>query len=56
MNARFEKWLKATGSIEETAALEELHYSFATLSKEDQRFAEFVLHDVQSGDTKLDQI
>lgn len=54
MNARFEKWLKAIGSIEETAALEELHYSFATLSKEDQRFAELFLHDVQSGDIKLD--
>lgn len=54
MNARFEKWLKAIGSIEETAALEELHHSFATLSKEDQRFAELFLHDVQSGDIKLD--
>ena len=48
------KWLKAIGSIEETAALEELHYSFATLSKEDQRFAELFLHDVQSGDIKFD--
>ena len=54
MNARFEKWLKAIGSIEETAALEELHHSFATLSKEDQKFAELFLHDVQSGDIKLD--
>ena len=54
MNARFEKWLKTIGGIEEAAALEELHYSFATLSKEDQKFAELFLHDVQSGDIKLD--
>ena len=54
MNARFEKWLKAIGSMEETAALEELHHSFATLSKEDQKFAELFLHDVQSGDIELD--
>ena len=54
MNARFEKWLKAIGSMEEAAALEELHHSFATLSKEDQKFAELFLHDVQSGDIELD--
>ena len=54
MNARFEKWLKTIGGIEEAAALEELHHSFATLSKEDQKFAELFLHDVQSGDIKLD--
>ena len=33
MNARFEKWLKAIGSIEETAALEELHYSLLRFLK-----------------------
>ena len=54
MNARFEKWLKTIGGIEEATALEELHHSFATLSKEDQKFAELFLHDVQSGDIKLD--
>lgn len=54
MNARFEKWLKTIGGIEEAAALEELHHSFATLSKENQKFAELFLHDVQSGDIKLD--
>ena len=50
MNARFEKWLKAIGGEKEAAALEELHHSFATLSREDQKFAELFLHDVQSGD------
>ena len=54
MNARFEKWLKTIGGTEEAAALEELHHSFATLSKEDQKFAKLFLHDVQSGDIKLD--
>ena len=54
MNARFEKWLKAIGGEKEAAALEELHHSFATLSKEDQKFAELFLHDVQSGDIQLD--
>ena len=54
MNERFKKWLKAIGSMEEAAALEELHHSFATLSKEDQKFAELFLHDVQSGDIQLD--
>lgn len=54
MNERFKKWLKAIGGMEEAAALEELHHSFATLSKEDQKFAELFLHDVQSGDIELD--
>ena len=54
MNDRFTKWLKAIGSMEEASALEELHHSFATLSKEEQKFAELFLHDVQSGDIQLD--
>ena len=54
MNERFKKWLKAIGGEEKAAALEELHHSFATLSKEDQKFAELFLHDVQSGDIELD--
>lgn len=54
MNARFTKWLKTIGGEGEAAALEELHHSFATLSKEDQKFAKLFLHDVQSGDIELD--
>lgn len=54
MNARFEKWLKVIGKVEESTAFEELHHSFATLSKEDQKFAKQFLHDVQSGDIQLD--
>ena len=34
--------------------MEELHRSFASLSQEDQRFAELFLGDVQSGEVKVD--
>ncbi|MFV2028814.1 type I restriction endonuclease subunit R [Neisseria sp. S1] len=54
MNTRFTKWLKAIDEAEKTAAFEELLSSFATLSKEDQKFAEQFLHDVQSGNIKPD--
>lgn len=54
MNSRFTKWLKAIDEAEKAAAFEELLSSFATLSKEDQKFAEQFLHDVQSGNIKLD--
>ena len=50
MNARFTKWLKTLGKTENAVAFTELHHSFATLSQEDQRFAEQFLHDVQSGE------
>lgn len=54
MNARFVKWLKTIDETEKAAAFEELHHSFAMLSKEDQKFAEQILHDVQSGDIQLE--
>lgn len=55
MNANFEKWLKCLGRNDETlvAAREELHRSFASLSQDDQRFAELFLHDVERGDVEL---
>lgn len=53
MNSRFTKWLKAIDEAEKTAAFNELLASFAVLSKEDQKFAEQFLHDVQSGNIKL---
>lgn len=56
MNANFDKWLKALneddGDIE--AASKELHRSFATLSQEEQKLAELILHDVERGDFKLE--
>lgn len=57
MNANFVKWLKALNAGDEglVAVREELHRSFATLSQEDQRFAELFLHDVERGDTTLEK-
>lgn len=56
MNANFVKWLKALNEGDEglAAAREELHRSFATLSQDDQRFAELFLHDVERGDATLE--
>lgn len=56
MNANFEKWLKCLEQDDEglTAAREELHRSFASLSQDDQRFAELFLHDVERGDAALE--
>ena len=55
MNSNFEKWLKCLEQDEEglAAAREELHRSFASLSQDDQRFAELFLHDVERGDVAL---
>ena len=56
MNANFEKWLKYLEKDDEglAAAREELHRSFASLSQDDQRFAELFLHDVERGDAALE--
>lgn len=55
MNSNFEKWLKCLEQDDEglAAAREELHRSFASLSQDDQRFAELFLHDVERGDAFL---
>ena len=55
MNSNFEKWLKFLEQDDEglAAAREELHRSFASLSQDDQRFAELFLHDVERGDAAL---
>ena len=55
MNSRFEKYLKllhthGTGAEELQKAEDELHKTFATLSQEEQKFANIFLHDIQSGD------
>ena len=56
MNANFEKWLKCLEQDDEglVVAREELHRSFASLSQDDQRFAELFLHDVERGDAALE--
>lgn len=57
MNSNFEKWLKCLEQDDEglAAAREELHRSFASLSQDDQRFAELFLHDVERGDANLEE-
>lgn len=55
MNARFEKYLKVLhqdGASSETIkkAEDELHKTFATLTQEEQKYANILLHDIQSGD------
>ena len=57
MNSRFVKYLKILnqGDASEEAlqqALDELHKSFATLSQEEQKYANIFLHEVQRGDVK----
>lgn len=59
MNSRFEKYLKllkqdyiAEDQLQET--LNELHKSFATLTHEEQKYANLFLHDVQSGNTIIE--
>lgn len=56
MNSRFTKYLKALQDGTETAAvLDELHKSFATLTQEEQKYANIFLHDVQNGDVVVDE-
>ena len=59
MNARFEKFLKTLqqegAKGEQTKqALDELHKSFASLSQEEQKYAQLFLNDVERGDVKLE--
>lgn len=55
MNNRFEKYRKLLGQTGTNAATlkraeEELHKTFATLSQEEQKYANLFLHDMQRGD------
>ncbi len=55
MNSRFEKYLKLLsleGATQEAVeqAETELHKTFATLSQEEQKYANIFLHDIQRGD------
>ncbi|KUJ74543.1 DEAD/DEAH box helicase [Thiomicrospira sp. XS5] len=59
MNNNFEKYLRVLdfeGATEEEieATLNELHKSFATLTQEEQKYANIFLNDVQRGQVKLD--
>ncbi len=59
MNSRFEKYLKKlldedVSKEEVQQTLDELHKSFATLTQEQQKYANLFLHDVQCGNVKLE--
>jgi type I restriction enzyme R subunit len=54
MNANFVKWLKALDTEDKSQITKELHRSFASLSQDEQRFAELFLHDVERGEVELD--
>ena len=59
MNSRFEKYLKVLrqddiDQDELRATLDELHKSFATLTQEEQKYANIFIHDVQSGNAELE--
>lgn len=59
MNERFKQYRKSLEQKNLTPeelnkALEEMHSSFANLSKEQQKYAELLLHDIKSGDIELE--
>ena len=58
MNSRFDKYIKllnAEGTTQEAIeqAETELHKTFATLSQEEQKYADIFLHDIQRGDAAV---
>lgn len=60
MNKRFEKYLKVLKQNDAAdemiqQALDELHKSFASLTQEEQKYANIFLHDVQSGDIEVNE-
>ncbi len=55
MNSRFTKYLKALKSGQSKEALAELHKTFATLTQEEQKYANIFLHDIQRGDVNIDK-
>lgn len=59
LNAKFDKFIKnlftsGPGSELTKEAFKELHKTFATLSQRDQRTAMMILHDLESGDLRLE--
>ena len=59
LNSKFKKWLLSFYNANEenvVASLQQqLHNEFASLSQEDQKFAEQILYDIQSGKLKVDK-
>ena len=59
MNSRFEKYIKVLRQDDTSqnliqATLDELHKSFATLTQEEQKYANIFIHDVQSGNIGIE--
>lgn len=59
MNSRFEKYLKVLHQEDIDrdqlqATLDELHKSFASLTQEEQKYANIFIHDVQSGNAGIE--
>lgn len=59
MNSRFEKYLKVLcqDDIDQEllqTTLDELHKSFATLTQEEQKYANIFIHDVQGGNAEIE--
>lgn len=59
MNSRFDKYMKVINLKGASAkdiedAETELHKTFATLSQEEQKYANLFLHDIQSGDVNVE--
>ena len=59
MNSRFVKFMKLIHQVgapqeELRKAEDELHKTFATLSQEEQKYANIFLHDIQSGDVRVE--
>jgi type I restriction enzyme R subunit len=60
MNSRFEKFLKILTQAEVDEAemrktLDDLHKSFAMLTQEEQKYANIFLHDVESGNARMER-
>jgi type I restriction enzyme R subunit len=58
MNSRFNKYLKVLingNEVDIKKTLDELHKSFASLSQDEQKYANILLHDIQSGNILIDE-
>ena len=58
MNSRFDKYIKllrteGTSPDDIERAMNELHRTFATLTQEEQKYADIFLHDIQRGDVEI---
>lgn len=55
MDSKFKKYIRVLYEDEATEVLNELHRTFATLTQEEQSFAELILSDIQMGKLKVEE-